>query len=48
VEAIRQLINYSLLDVSPMAQHIRYGIHQLTRNFINADLPAIWRQQGLL
>jgi transcriptional regulator with XRE-family HTH domain len=48
VEAIRQLVNYSLLDVSPMAQHVRYGIHQLTRNFINADLPAIWRQQGLL
>jgi hypothetical protein len=48
VESINQLINCSLLDVSYAEGQIRYGIHQLTRQFIARDLPAIWKEQGLL
>ena len=47
-EAIDQLAAYSLLDVSFVAGQIRYGIHQLTRQFVNSDLPQMWREQGLL
>ena len=40
--AIYQLVNYSLLDVYTTTGQIRYGIHQLTRQFINSDLPTLW------
>ncbi|MCL4298983.1 MAG: hypothetical protein KJ077_24815 [Anaerolineae bacterium] len=46
--AIDQLTAYSLLDVLWADGRARYGIHQLTRQFINSDLPQIWREQGLL
>lgn len=48
IEAIDQLTSYSLLESSSAAGHTRYGIHQLTRQFVNTSLPEIWRQQGLL
>ena len=48
VEAVDQLVAFSLLDVSFVAGKPRYGIHQLTRHFVNSELPQIWRQQGLL
>jgi len=48
MEAVRQLIAYSLLEVSSTSGHIRYAIHQLTRQFVNSDLPEMWREQGLL
>jgi len=48
MEAIDQLVAYSLLEVSSSASQIRYGIHQLTRHFVNSDLPRLWREQGLL
>ncbi len=46
--AIDQLVAYSLLDISSMMDQTRYSIHQLTRQFINSDLPEMWKQQGLL
>lgn len=48
IEAIDQLVAYSLLEVSSTLNHIRYGAHQLTRQFVNSELPVIWREQGLL
>jgi len=48
MEAIDQLVAYSLLDISSSAGQIRYGIHQLTCHFVNSDLPRLWREQGLL
>jgi hypothetical protein len=48
IEAIDQLVAYSLLDVSYVAAQMRYGIHQLTRQFVNSDLPELWREQGLV
>jgi drug/metabolite transporter superfamily protein YnfA len=39
-EAIRQLLTYSLLDISSGDQ-IQYGIHQLTRQFVTSDLPRL-------
>jgi hypothetical protein len=48
MEAIDQLVAFSLLDVSFVAGKPRYGIHQLTRHFVNSDLPQIWWPQGLL
>ncbi|MFL5592418.1 MAG: helix-turn-helix domain-containing protein [Ktedonobacteraceae bacterium] len=41
--AVRQLIAYSLLDVHVFPNHVRYGIHQLTRQFVNTDLPRLWQ-----
>jgi hypothetical protein len=46
--AIEELIDYSLLDVSFIAGEPRYSIHQLTREFVNSDLPKIWKRDGLL
>jgi hypothetical protein len=43
--AVRQLVNYSLLDVYTFTGQVRYGIHQLTRQFINSDLPRLWEAQ---
>jgi hypothetical protein len=43
--AVRQLIGYSLLDVYTFTGQVRYGIHQLTRQFINSDLPRLWEAQ---
>jgi hypothetical protein len=36
------------LEVSLAANQIRYGTHQLTRLFVNSELPELWREQGLL
>ena len=46
--AIDQLVAYSLLDVSSAAGQTRYGVHQLTRQFVNSDLPRMWGEQGVL
>lgn len=46
--AIEQLITLSLMDMYFVEGNMRYGIHQLTRQFINQDLPTIWKAQGLL
>ena len=43
--AVRQLVNYSLLDIYTFTGQVRYGIHQLTRQFINSDLPRLWEAQ---
>jgi hypothetical protein len=48
VTAIDQLVAYSLLNYSRLADQVRYGIHPLTRQFIVNDLPSTWREQGLL
>ena len=48
LSAIDQLVAYSLLSVSYSSGQMRYGIHQLTRQFVVSDLPRIWREQGLL
>jgi len=48
LSAIDQLVAYSLLNVSYSSGQMRYGIHQLTRQFVVSDLPRIWREQGLL
>ena len=42
LEAINQLVAYSLLNVTMAAGEMRYSIHQLTRQFINSDLPQMW------
>jgi hypothetical protein len=42
VESLSQLLLYSLVDVHTKKDSIRYGIHQLTRQFINTDLPETW------
>lgn len=46
--SIDELVAYSLLDVSLAANQVRYGTHQLTRQFVNSELPELWREQGLL
>jgi hypothetical protein len=43
--ALHQLVNYSLLDVYPFPGQVRYGIHQLTRQFVQTDLPLMWQEQ---
>jgi hypothetical protein len=45
--AIDQLVAYSLLDVASAAEQQRSGIHQLTRQFVNGELPKLWQEQGL-
>lgn len=47
LRAIDQLVAYSLLNVSSAPHQKRYGIHQLTRQFVNSELPKLWREQGL-
>ncbi len=44
--AIDQLVAYSLLDASSTGEQQRYGVHQLTRQFVNSELPKIWQEQG--
>lgn len=46
--AIDELVAYSLLEVSFATHQIRYRTHQLTRQFVNSELPELWREQGLL
>jgi hypothetical protein len=48
IAALDQLVSYSLLDTSTANGQIRYGIHQLTRQFVNSELPELWRAKGLL
>jgi hypothetical protein len=43
--AIEQLINLSLISVIPIEGSKRYSIHEITRRFVNGDLPDLWRQQ---
>jgi hypothetical protein len=43
--AIEQLINLSLINTIRTEDEVRYSIHQLTRSFVNSDLPDLWRQQ---
>lgn len=44
--ALSQLVGASLLDLYPASGSARprYGIHQLTRQFINSDLPELWQE----
>ena len=44
--ALHELIHYSLLDVYPLLGQVRYGIHQLTRQFVQTDLPLMWQEQA--
>jgi transcriptional regulator with XRE-family HTH domain len=46
--SIDELVAYSLLEVSLAANRVRYSTHQLTRQFVNSELPELWREQGLL
>lgn len=41
-KSLTELISYSLLDAIYHDNSIRYGIHQLTRYFVNSDLPKYW------
>jgi transcriptional regulator with XRE-family HTH domain len=47
LDAIDQLVSLSLLDVSNATEPVRYTIHPLTRQFVNGELPELWREQGL-
>ncbi len=42
--AIKQLINLSLINTIRVGDTKRYAIHQITRRFINSDLPDLWQQ----
>lgn len=44
--AVNQLIKLSLISVIQTESKKRYAIHELTRSFINSDLPELWNQQG--
>lgn len=44
--AIEQLIAYSLLESARDPEQTRYSIHPLTRQFVNSDLPRLWREDG--
>jgi len=46
LDAMQQLIRLSLVNVTQGERQKRYAIHQLTRYFVNSDLPEIWREQG--
>lgn len=46
LDAMQQLIRLSLVSVTQGERRKRYAIHQLTRYFVNGDLPEIWREQG--
>ncbi len=48
IEAIDQLTTASLLDIRSSSSEVSYTLHPLTRRFVASDLPAIWREQGLL
>jgi hypothetical protein len=48
LEAIDELVAYSLLEISSVDNQVRYGIHQLTRQFVTSELPQIWKEQGLV
>lgn len=48
IAALDQLVSYSLLDTSTVNGQMRYGIHQLTRQFVNSELPELWKEKGLL
>lgn len=47
-EVIKETTRLSLLNPIQVADQMRYGVHQLTRHFVNSELPAIWKEQGLL
>lgn len=42
--ALHQLVHSSLLDVYALAGQVRYGMHQLTRQFVQTDLPVLWQE----
>jgi len=46
--ALSQLVDASLVDLyaASGSARPRYGIHQLTRQFINSDLPELWREEA--
>jgi DNA-binding XRE family transcriptional regulator len=44
--ALHQLVHSSLLDVYALPGQVRYGIHQLTRQFVQADLPVLWQERA--
>ena len=47
LEAIDELVVCSLLDTATAGNHVRYSMHQLTRQFVTSELPQIWKEQGL-
>lgn len=47
-QAIKETTQLSLLNTVQVADQMRYGVHQLTRHFVNSELSAIWKEQGLL
>ncbi len=48
LKGLNLLVDYSLVEVSSSADGPGYGVHQLTRQFVNGELPKLWREQGLL
>lgn len=42
--ALEELINFSLINVIQVTGGRRYAIHEITRRFINSDLPDLWHQ----
>jgi DNA-binding XRE family transcriptional regulator len=46
--SIDELVAYSLLETSLAGTQVRYSTHQLTRQFVNSELPELWREQGLI
>jgi len=46
--SVDELVAYALLEVSTVVHQVRYSTHQLTRQFVNSELPVLWREQGLL
>ena len=46
IEATEELINLSLINVIQVEGEKRYSIHEMTRHFINTDLPDLWGRQN--
>ncbi len=48
LKGVNQVVGYSLVEVSPSVDGPGYGVHQLTRQFVNSELPNLWQEQSLL
>ncbi len=48
LESLEELCAISLLEISTTSHQKRYGMHQLTRQFVTSELPQLWQEQGLL
>lgn len=47
LKGLTLLVDYSLVEVASSTDGPGYGVHQLTRQFVNGELPKLWREQGL-